>query len=246
MESDSFWSGFAVGAFAGIAAFLVASGRASSYDKRILRLERSIQIGRPLEECFAEWSRFEDLAQKISAVRRVDVSGEHSNWVLEVDGRPFEFAAETKQLIPNQAIGWKSLTGPKHSGRIHFARLGNDTLVHVSMNYAPPLGRLGRLMAPITDHLESQIERALREFKRALEGDSGTGRSFSETATATAAPRSRGRGPASAGWDEVNTRRATGTEGASALTPPNTRIEHHAGKVQNPGAVDYTRPPKDR
>jgi len=169
MTKENFWNGFALGALAGAAGFVIASRRASSYHSRILRLERSIQIGRRVEEVFAEWSNFAELPQKISGLRRVDVSGLHSNWVLAVDGRQLEFAAEIAQLIPNQAIGWKSITGPKHSGRIHFAQLGNDTLVHVSMNYAPPLGRFGRLLAPITDHLESHIEQALRDFKRALE-----------------------------------------------------------------------------
>jgi len=169
MTKEDFWSAFALGTLAGAAAFVLASGRASSYDSRILRLERSIQIGRPVEEVFAEWSNFAELPQKIAALRKVEVSGLHSNWVLEVDGRELEFAAEIAQLIPNQSIGWKSITGPKHSGRIHFAQLGNDSLVHVSMNYAPPLGRFGRLLAPITDHLESHIEQALRDFKRALE-----------------------------------------------------------------------------
>jgi uncharacterized membrane protein len=181
MARNGFWSGFGLGAVtgvaAGVAAFTIASGRASTYNSRILRLERSIQIARAPEDVFAAWSDLRSLAGRLSAVRRIDVSGQHSNWVLEIDGQPFEFAAETAQVIPGQAIGWKSISGPKHSGRINFARLGDDTLVHVSMNYAPPLGRFGRLLAPITDHLESQIDQALRDFKRAMEEEESAGQS---------------------------------------------------------------------
>ncbi|HWC19703.1 MAG TPA: SRPBCC family protein [Terriglobales bacterium] len=251
MSRDGFWSGFGAGvltgAAAGSAAFLLASGRASSYDSRILRLERSIQIGRPMEEVFAAWSRFEELPRKISALRRVDVNGDRSTWVVEIDGRPFEFEAVISQLVPNQAIGWKSVTGPKHSGRIHFARLGDATLVHVTMNYAPPLGRLGRLLAPITDHLESQIEEALRDFKRSLEETSAANRE-SENATDAAVDRWGGRPPASAGWDDVRPRRATGTEGMRTMNPPGTPGTHVEDReqVRNPGAVDYTRPPENR
>ena len=254
MARDGFWSGFGLGtlagAAAGSAAFLLASGRASSYDSRILRLERSIQIGRSMEEVFAAWSRFEELPQRISSLKRVDVNGDYSTWLVEVDGRPFEFHAVTSQQIPNQAIGWKSVSGPKHSGRIHFARLGNDTLVHVTMNYAPPLGRFGRLLAPITDHLESQIEEALRDFKRSLEGSSSTtAHRKSESAADVAIDRWGGRAPASAGWDDVKPRRATGTDGARAINPPGTpgtHVEDTAGKIHTPGAVDYTRPPENR
>jgi uncharacterized membrane protein len=250
MARDGFWHGFGWGALAGAAAgsaaFLIASGRGSSYDSRILRLERSIQIGRPMEEVFGAWARLEELPDRISALRSVEVNGEHTRWTMEIDGRPFGFQAVTSQLIPNQAIGWKSVSGPKHSGRINFAKLGKDTLVHVSMNYAPPLGRFGRLLSPITDHLESQIEEALRDFKRSLEGSSATRREF-ETASDAAIEQWGGRAPASAGWDEPSKFRATGTDGR-ALNPPGTPGTHveEGGRVQRPGAVDYTRPPRDK
>lgn len=249
MSRGGFWGAFGwgtlAGAAAGSAAFWFASGRASSYDSRILRLERSIQIGRPMEEVYRAWSRFENLPQRISFVRQVTVRGNESTWRIMIDRRPLEFTAVTSQLISNQAIGWKSTSGPKHSGRINFARLGNDTLVHVTMNYAPPLGRLGRLLAPVTDHLESKIEEALRDFKRSLEeqGISARERSASDIAV----DRWQGRGPASAGWDEPNEDRATGTDGARAKTgagTPGTHLEDDPGGVRNPGAVDYTRPPE--
>jgi len=253
MVRDGFWSGFGAGmltgAAAGSAAFLLASGRASSYNSRILRLERSIQVGRPMKEVFAAWSRFGELPQRISALRRVDVSGDRSTWVIQIDGHPFVFEAVTSQLVPNQAIGWKSTSGPKHSGRINFARLGNDTLVHVTMNYAPPLGRFGRLLAPITDHLESRIEEALRDFKRSLETSvSAEGNRESRSASDIAVDRWGGGAPQSAGWDDVTSRKATGTEGVGDINPsatPGTGVEE-AGRVRNPGAVDYTRPPKER
>jgi uncharacterized membrane protein len=264
MAREGFWSGFGLGTLAGaavgIGAYAGASRFGSSSHSRILRLERSIQIGRPVEEVFAAWSQFEDLPNRISILNRVETSGEHSNWAVEIDGRVFEFDAETVQVIPNESIGWKSVAGPKHSGRINFAQLGNDTLVHVTMNYAPPLGRFGRLLAPITDHLESQIELALREFKRSLEGTalqsgdaieerSQSRRRPGESASEAAVERWGKRAPASAGWDEPSSESATGTDGVRTLNPPGTpgtHLEDIQGNVRQPGAVDYTRPPKDR
>ena len=227
MARDGFWSGIGLGTLAGAAAgagaFWFASGRASSYDSRILRLERSIQIGRPMEEVYQAWSRFENLPERISLLRQVAVRDDESTWHGQIDGRPFAFNAVTSQLIPNQAIGWKSIRGPKHSGRINFARLGNDTLVHVTMNYAPPLGRLGRLLAPVTDHLESKIEEALRDFKRSLEEPGGSARERS--ASDVAVERWHGGTPASAGWDKPNRQRATGTEGVRRTNPDSCGCE---------------------
>ena len=248
-RKEGFWSGFGVGtlvgATAGLGTWIALSGQGSSYDSHILRLEKSVQIGRPVEEVFALWSNLEQLPNRLSIVKNIDVSGQHSGWRVWIDGKEFNFDAQTTQFLPNQAIGWKSVSGPKHSGRINFARLGDDTLVHVSMNYAPPLGRLGRLLAPITDHLESYIELALREFKHTLErkGD------------VQSSDRERRRGPASAGWDEYREeRRATGTEGRTqtgAETSAYIASENRGATRTQPGntgdkagTTDYTRPPE--
>lgn len=250
-RKEQFWSGFGVGtlvgAAAGLGAWIAMSGRGSSYDSHILRLEKSVQIGRPVEEVFAIWSQLEQLPNRLSIVKNVDVIGQDSDWRVRIDGKEFSFDAQTTQFLPNEAIGWKSVSGPKHSGRINFARLGRDTLVHVAMNYAPPLGRFGRLLAPITDHLESYIELALREFKHTLEekGDSQS----SETA--------QRRGPESAGWDEYREeRRATGTEGptqsgaeSSAYIASQNRGVPRAqpGNTGDKGGMtDYTRPAESK
>jgi uncharacterized membrane protein len=177
MNQRDFWTGFGWGALAGaglgLGTYAALLGGASSNDLRILRIEKSIEIGRPKEEVFQAWQDLENLPNLVDFVRSVRRSGAHSRWVLEFDGRVSEFDAETTQVIPNEAIGWKSVRGPKHSGRIHFAQLGSDTLVVVTMNYAPPLGRFSRALAPATAHLESVIERVLRDFKAALEGKEG-------------------------------------------------------------------------
>jgi uncharacterized membrane protein len=247
---EGFWSGFGVGTIVGAAAGMgacLAISRSSSYDPHILRLEKSVQIGRSVEEVFALWSNLAQLPQRLSVVKNVDVRGQHSDWRVWIDGKEFSFDAETTQFLPNQAIGWKSVSGPKHSGRINFARLGNDTLVHVAMNYAPPLGRFGRLLAPITDHLESYIEFALRDFKRALEGEASDNQELG-------APR---RGPASAGWDEYREeRRATGTEGGtetdretSTYIPSQNRgvTRSQPGSTGDKGGMtDYTQSPESK
>ncbi len=253
MPRDGFWSGFGLGTLAGAAVGAGACAAAgifgSSYDRRILRLERSIQIGRPVEEVFAAWSRFDELPERISILRRVETSDKRSNWTVEIDGKVFDFDAETEQVIPNESIGWKSITGPKHSGRISFAQIGNDTLLHVTMNYAPPLGRFARLFAAMTHHLESQIDLAFRDFKRSLEaGDrSQQGWRPGERASEAAVQRWGKRPPASAGWDEAGSEsnRTTGTEGVRTLDAPGARVVDP--EAHNPElAVDYTRPPKEK
>jgi uncharacterized membrane protein len=171
----NYWAGFAAGAFVGTGAAIAAvvlANLATNRDSHILRLEESVQIGRPVEDVFQAWMNLEDLPRMIDFINDVRVNGDISSWEITVDGKNFKWKAETSQVIPNEAIGWKSVSGPKHSGRINFSKLGDDTMVHVSMNYAPPLGRFGRMLAPATNHLDSYISKALRDFKHSLEGKS--------------------------------------------------------------------------
>src|SRR5215471_16995579 len=173
MRRDDFWSGFAagtaLGAAAGIGGVLAFRHFFSGTDRRILRLEKSINIGRPMQEVFDAWSNFERLPKSIGFIERIERAGDTLRWRVNIDGRQFRWDAQITRVVPGQSIGWKSLNGPRHTGRINFAPEGKQTLVHVTMNYAPPLGELGSML-PIDRHLEDWIERGLREFKAALEG----------------------------------------------------------------------------
>lgn len=172
MRREKFWMGFAagtaVGAFAGIGGVLAVRRHGSEADRRVVRLEKSINIGSPVHKVFAAWSHFERLPQWISVIKRVEHRGARWRWLVSLDGRSFQWDSQITQVIPNESIGWKSLSGPRHTGRITFSPAGEQTVVHVIMNYAPPLGRVGA-MVPMEEHLERWIDRGLREFKAAME-----------------------------------------------------------------------------
>jgi uncharacterized membrane protein len=105
----------------------------------------------------------------VKEIRNVRVKDGGSEWNAEINGKEVRWSAETTQLIPNEAIGWKSISGPKHTGRINFSPIGNDTLVHLTINYAPPAGLAGLFASPFEETLESHINKALRDFKAAIE-----------------------------------------------------------------------------
>ncbi|HUR37651.1 MAG TPA: SRPBCC family protein [Terriglobales bacterium] len=220
---DRYWGGFAAGALIGTAAaataVMVANYLARNRDHRILRLEDSIQVARPVEEVFRAWSEFTNLPDYIDAIRNVQVQGTHSIWTVSANGKESRWEAETVQFIPNEAIGWKSVTGPKHTGRISFSPLGDQTIVHVTMNYASPLGRFTLLASPVSEVITSVVNEALRDFKAAMEG---RGSRRSETGGH--------REPSTAAWRENKGSRKD--------------VRLSEAERKEPASVDYTRPPQ--
>lgn len=170
---NRFWKGFAAGVGAGAGGTLGVLlglnyvGRAGH--RRVVRLEKSIQIAAPVEDVFRAWLDMERLPQLTDVIEQVHRDGDRSCWTVNIDGRQFQWEAQMEQFILNQAIGWKSFSGSKNSGRITFSPLGTDTMVYVTMNYAPPFSLLTPFVTPFSARLEELIEKVLRDVKAALE-----------------------------------------------------------------------------
>lgn len=248
---ENFWSGFAVGAavgaLAGVAGVLAARRRsATDINGHVVRLEKSVNIGRPVESVFAAWSHFERLPQWIGFVRRVERYGTQTRWLVNIDNRDFEWDAQITQVVQNESIGWKSLSGPKHTGRITFSPLGEQTVVHVLMNYAPPLGRFGGML-PMEQHLEQWIDRGLREFKSALEREGGVREGAREfTSPAPGGRQAEGGGGSASSPRDWEPLERTGTGDSGEPWNSSTGPVGTPGKPSAPGTVSYTRPPKDK
>lgn len=220
MASRRFWKGFAAGAAAGAGAGFGSWFLARATFRRqsqIVRLEKSLQIGRPIEEVFLAWSDFERLPRLVRLIEDVRVEGKRSHWKMRLNGHSFEWEAELTQNIPNQALGWKSVRGPKHTGRINFSPLQHDTEVHVVMNYAPAGGGLAGDLTPQAAGLGHYLGQALRDFKAALEGKG------QETAEAAGPGR---RTPAGTADEEI---RSTGTHGRESDLSGHTQTSRFGG-----------------
>ncbi len=216
MKQKHFWTGVAVGAAtaAGSAWLLGLLGRGGH--SRIIRLEKSVQIGRPAQDVYQVWCDLEALPRYTNLLRSVRRSGDRSFWIAEVGGIPLEWNAEIVQVIPNESIGWRSVEGVRHSGRITFSPIGDQTLVHVQMNYAPRLWFLRPLLSPAVGLMEGYIEQVLRDVKVALESVRGKSATQQEAGAPT---------------------QATGTFGPSAQNP-------HFGTPTIP--VEFTAPPESK
>lgn len=148
---------------------------------RGIRVEESVTINRPITEVFRFWRNLENLPQFMEhleavALREVGIS----HWVARGPaGVGVAWDARIINEIDNQLIAWQSLEGSTvaTAGSVNFQETDQGTRVRVKLQYDPPAGKLGAMVARLLgDDPQSSIRQDLQRFKRLLErGDrSGT------------------------------------------------------------------------
>ncbi len=141
-----------------------------------VRVERSITVMRPIEEVFAFWKDYANLPRFMRHLISVETLGERrTRWTATGPaGVRVTWDAETTVERENEWIAWRSLANADvhHHGSVHFrpAPGGRGSEVHVSLQYLPPAGRLGRGIAWLFGEEPShQIKEDLRRLKQLLE-----------------------------------------------------------------------------
>jgi uncharacterized membrane protein len=139
-------------------------------------VEKAITIDKSPEELYRFWRQFENLPRFMAHLQSMhSTGGGRSHWVARA---PLGMTAKWQAVItddrPNELLAWRSLEGshiPNH-GRVRFLRApgGRGTEVHVTLTYAPPLGKLGATVAKLFgEEPQQQLDDDLRRFKSLME-----------------------------------------------------------------------------
>jgi uncharacterized membrane protein len=152
-------------------------GRAAVLDaSRAIKVERSVNIDLPADELYRFWRNFENLPRIMDHLESVTVlDGQRSHWKAKAPaGQSVEWDAEIIREEPNRLISWRSVneaTVP-NAGSVHFdtATGGRGTVVRVVLEYQPPGGRVGQLVAKLFgEEPDVQVREDLRRFKSMME-----------------------------------------------------------------------------
>ncbi|WP_447978028.1 SRPBCC family protein [Candidatus Nitrospira bockiana] len=155
-----------------------ALGRRKVRTGQSVKVQKRIRIDRPREELYRFWRNLENLPRIMSHLDSVQVLNDRlSHWVIKalpIGGPKLEWDAEIINEIEHELIGWRSLRGSDvdNAGSVRFepAGDGRSTDVTVTMQYAPPGGRLGSMIASIMGQdPERLLEEDLRRFKDLIE-----------------------------------------------------------------------------
>jgi uncharacterized membrane protein len=164
---------------AGVESLMSSSGdtREALSGPRGIHVREAIRLECPVDEVYRFWSRLDNLPTFMKNLAAVtDLGGGRSHWVARGPGGVrIEWDAEIINQIPNKVLAWKSLPGGDvvSAGSVTFdpAR-GRDsgTQLTVTLQYQPPAGSFGKLVASAFGREPSQtIREDLRRLKQLLE-----------------------------------------------------------------------------
>jgi uncharacterized membrane protein len=152
------------------------TGNATIAYQQGVRVDRTTTINASREQVYAFWRNLENLPRfmkHVQCVRQVDDL--HSHWIVEGPaGQKIEWDAEIINEIPNELLAWRSLPGASvdNAGSVRFehATAGRGTKVTVSLQYEPPAGQVGVVLAKLlgTDP-EQEVDMELHRLKNIIE-----------------------------------------------------------------------------
>ncbi len=144
------------------------------------QVTRTIVVKGKASEIYQIWANFENFPHFMKHIKQVTKTGErHSHWVMHGPlGKDISWDAETTRLDENTRIAWNSRDSGDitTSGQVTFAELPQgQTEVTVTMQYVPPAGKLGELVARVFSDPEGQLEEDLENFKHFAEHSRAVG-----------------------------------------------------------------------
>ena len=139
-----------------------------------IRVEKSVIVNRTPEEVYAYWRKLENLPNFMEHLESVkEIDGTRSHWVaMAPAGRRVEWNADIVADEPNRRIAWKSIQGGDvdTTGQVLFEPEGKETRLRVVLEYSPPAGIVGAVVAKIFGEEPAQtVKEDLRRFKQVME-----------------------------------------------------------------------------
>jgi uncharacterized membrane protein len=133
------------------------------------RLQKSIEVDRPLNQVYNQWTQFEEFPRFMEGVKSVkQLDDTRLHWVAEIGGKEKEWTAKIIEQIPDHRIAWESESGEFTSGVASFQSLGPDrTRVTSEISYDPKgfMENAGDAIGVVSRRVESDLKR----FKEFLE-----------------------------------------------------------------------------
>lgn len=150
--------------------------RPQEYFQRGVHVDESITINKSPEDLYRFWRDFKNLPSIMSYLEGVEVlDDKRSRWTAKAPaGTTVQWEAEIINDVPNQTIAWRSLKPATvdNAGSVRFTPgpAGRGTEVKVTLDYIPPAGQVGAMIAKLFGRdPAAEVREDLRHFKSFME-----------------------------------------------------------------------------
>ncbi len=139
-------------------------------------IKQSITVNIPITQTYNQWTQFEEFPRFMEGVKEVkQLDDTRLHWKAEIAGKSEEWNAEIIEQIPDQRIAWRSTSGAKNSGTIHFFPHSLDqTEITLEVEYEPEgiVENLGDLLGLVSARVSGDLTR-FKEFIEARHSATG-------------------------------------------------------------------------
>ena len=133
------------------------------------RIEKSIDVDRPIRTVYNQWTQFEEFPRFMAGVKEVkQLDDTHVHWHAEIWGKDEEWDAEITEQTPDERISWKSVSGAYNAGTVRFEPIGPErTRVRLVMAYDPEgvVENVGDALGIFSGRVQNTVE----DFKKFIE-----------------------------------------------------------------------------
>lgn len=140
------------------------------------QVTKSVTVKGDVSKIYNLWANFEHFPHFMKYIKSVTITGPcTSHWVMDGPvGMNVDWNAEMTRLEENKRIAWNSKDNKgmvTTSGQVTFNALpDNATEVTVTLQYVPPAGKVGEIVANWLSDPEKRLTEDLRNFKAYAEG----------------------------------------------------------------------------
>jgi hypothetical protein len=139
------------------------------------RFQSTIEVDAPASVCYEKWHHFEQFPHFMAHVNKVEPIGENRwHWVVSGPlGKELEWDAEIDGDEPDKLISWHTVSEPDVGvqGAVRFDEVAPEkTQVTCTVQYEPPAGGVGSIVAHIFSDPQHMVNDDLKNFKNLVEG----------------------------------------------------------------------------
>jgi uncharacterized membrane protein len=133
------------------------------------RVEKTIEVERPLRTVYDQWTQFEEFPRFMEGVEEVQqLDAKTLHWRAKIAGKTEEWEAEIVDQKPDQQIAWRHRRGAVNHGVVTFAPVGDGrTSVTLALEYDPRgfVEKVGDALGFVSRRVEGDLQR----FKKFIE-----------------------------------------------------------------------------